>query len=199
MTAKDGVELLSVSPGGPAAEAGLKAGDVIVELKGKSLKQTGDETPREKLLAVMREVEARRENHRALCARWQDGVRRRSWHAPSIVCSRCRLRLRGGADRGNAEFQVLASRWRSSAPQSSCRSHRSSASTSVPTKDCWSCEHRVRGLPLEEGDVILDIDGRVPSNPSHAFRILGSYQPGEVVKLNVLRMKKRIATRCQGS
>jgi hypothetical protein len=46
-------------------------------------------------------------------------------------------------------------------------------------------------LKLEEGDVIVDIDGRVPSNSTHAFRILGSYQPGEKVKLNVLRMKKR--------
>ena len=47
-------------------------------------------------------------------------------------------------------------------------------------------------LKLEEGDVIVDIDGRVPSSPSHAFRILGSYQPGEKVRLNVLRMKKRM-------
>jgi hypothetical protein len=46
---------------------------------------------------------------------------------------------------------------------------------------------------LEEGDVILDIDGRVPGSPSHAMRILSSYQPGEKLKLNVLRMKKRTA------
>ena len=47
-------------------------------------------------------------------------------------------------------------------------------------------------LKLEDGDVIVDIDGRTPASPSHAFRILGSYQPGEKLKLNVLRMKKRM-------
>jgi S1-C subfamily serine protease len=47
-------------------------------------------------------------------------------------------------------------------------------------------------LKLEEGDVILDIDGRVPTSPAHALRILGSYQPGESLKINALRMKKRI-------
>jgi hypothetical protein len=48
-------------------------------------------------------------------------------------------------------------------------------------------------LKLEDGDVILDIDGRVPSSPAHALRILGSYQAGEQLKLNVLRMKKRLS------
>ncbi len=47
-------------------------------------------------------------------------------------------------------------------------------------------------LRLEEGDVIVDIDGRVPSSPAHAMQILASYQAGEMLKLNVLRMKKRI-------
>ena len=47
-------------------------------------------------------------------------------------------------------------------------------------------------LKLEDGDVIVDIDGRTPSSASHALRILGSYQPGEKLKLNVLRAKKRM-------
>jgi S1-C subfamily serine protease len=48
------------------------------------------------------------------------------------------------------------------------------------------------GLPLEEGDVLQTIDGRTPDNPSHAFRILRSYQPGEKVKLGVLRQRKAL-------
>jgi predicted metalloprotease with PDZ domain len=43
------------------------------------------------------------------------------------------------------------------------------------------------GLKLEDGDVILAIDGRQPSSGSHATRILASYQPGEKVTLRVLR------------
>ena len=47
-------------------------------------------------------------------------------------------------------------------------------------------------LPLEEGDVLLSIDGRKPDSPGHAFRILRSYQPGEKVKLGVLRNRKQL-------
>ena len=35
------------------------------------------------------------------------------------------------------------------------------------------------GLKLQDGDVILSIDGRKPTSGSHATRILRSYQPGE--------------------
>jgi S1-C subfamily serine protease len=45
---------------------------------------------------------------------------------------------------------------------------------------------------LEEGDVIVDIDGRAPQNGAHALRILRSYQPGEKVTLNVLRDRKPV-------
>jgi hypothetical protein len=48
------------------------------------------------------------------------------------------------------------------------------------------------GSKLEEGDVILTIGGRTPENPRHAFRILGSYQPAEQVKVEVLRQRKRV-------
>ena len=49
-----------------------------------------------------------------------------------------------------------------------------------------------KGLPLEEGDVLQTIDGRTPDSPGHAFRILHSYQPGEKVKLGVLRQRKQL-------
>jgi len=47
-------------------------------------------------------------------------------------------------------------------------------------------------LKLEDGDVILAIDGRQPTSGSHATRILGSYQPGERVTLRVLRERRTI-------
>jgi S1-C subfamily serine protease len=40
--------------------------------------------------------------------------------------------------------------------------------------------------------VLQTIDGRTPENPGHAFRILRSYQPGEKVKLGVLRQRKSL-------
>ena len=47
-------------------------------------------------------------------------------------------------------------------------------------------------MKLEDGDVILSIDGRAPESGSHATRILRSYQPGEKVKLRVQRDRKAI-------
>jgi hypothetical protein len=47
------------------------------------------------------------------------------------------------------------------------------------------------GLGLADGDVLLTIGGRVPESPGQAFRILNSYEPGEKVKLGILRDRKR--------
>jgi len=45
-------------------------------------------------------------------------------------------------------------------------------------------------LQLEDGDVIQKIDGREPTSVRHALRILGSYQAGETLKLEIMRDKK---------
>ena len=46
-------------------------------------------------------------------------------------------------------------------------------------------------LKLEDGDVIQKIDGREPTSVRHAMRILASYQPGETLELEILREKKK--------
>src|SRR5690348_1264387 len=48
-------------------------------------------------------------------------------------------------------------------------------------------------FPLKAGDVILAIGGRKPTSPSHAMRILRSYEVGETVQLDVMRKQKRIS------
>jgi membrane-associated protease RseP (regulator of RpoE activity) len=47
-------------------------------------------------------------------------------------------------------------------------------------------------LGLRAGDVILAIGGRKPTSPSHAFRILGTYDPGESVGFELMRMKRHV-------
>lgn len=42
-------------------------------------------------------------------------------------------------------------------------------------------------LELRDGDVILSIGGRVPASSSQAIRILTSYDPGEKIRLLILR------------
>jgi len=46
-------------------------------------------------------------------------------------------------------------------------------------------------LQLQDGDVIRQIDGRTPTSVSHAMRILGSYESGETVKIEIMRDKRK--------
>ena len=46
-------------------------------------------------------------------------------------------------------------------------------------------------VDIRDGDVIQSIDGREPKDTRHAMRILGSYQPGEKLKLGIMRDKKK--------
>lgn len=186
---KDGVEVVSVSPGGPAAEAGLKAGDVIVELKGKSLKQAGNDSPREQLLEIMRTVGPEEK----IPLRYvRDGKTSAATVAARPVGNFFTMpamtaRIGGGVPNfaffradgvfGSAELVPIT-------PKLGQYFGTDKGLLVVRAPDSR--------FQLDEGDVIVDIDGRVPTNASHAFRILGSYQAGEKVKLNVLRMKKRM-------
>jgi hypothetical protein len=46
-------------------------------------------------------------------------------------------------------------------------------------------------LGLRDGDVILDIGGRVPTTPEHTLRILSSFVPGETLTLGIMRNGRR--------
>ena len=45
-------------------------------------------------------------------------------------------------------------------------------------------------LQLQEGDVIQEIDGREPQSVRHGMQILGSYQAGEELQITIMRDKK---------
>jgi len=53
--------------------------------------------------------------------------------------------------------------------------------------------HANGALKLQDGDVLRAIGGRLPNDEQHATRILGSYAPGELVKLDVLRDRKSVS------
>ena len=46
-------------------------------------------------------------------------------------------------------------------------------------------------LSLRGGDVVIRVDGRTPEGPAHLLRILGSYGPGEELRLEIFRDRKR--------
>jgi S1-C subfamily serine protease len=54
-------------------------------------------------------------------------------------------------------------------------------------------------LGLKAGDVLLSIEGREPSSPGHALRILRSYEPGEEITFEILREKKKTTVKGKAS
>jgi S1-C subfamily serine protease len=46
-------------------------------------------------------------------------------------------------------------------------------------------------LGLKAGDVVMSVDGRAPLSPPHLLRILRSYEAGEPIRFEIVRMKKR--------
>ncbi len=186
----DGALVLTVSPGGAAAEAGIREGDVLVTLDGRDLTQ--DASPGRALVTQMRQVtpdrplrvELLREGRRMalqvtprsgpaagaadrLVPQRNGSGARVSQPFPATGVELPGLRL------GGMEFATLSDRLGSYFGVS--------AGVLV-----------VRAGPgapftLQDGDVILSIDGRTPTSAQHAARILRSYQPGEKVKLRVQR------------
>jgi len=189
----DGVKVVSVSPGGAAADAGLKADDLLLEINGKSLKREGDASPRDRLLAAMREVKAgdkvsvryRRDGNVSAASIVAQSPEDHLFtmalpfhgeHGPGFPPHMSFMRAAGVF--GSAELVALT-------PKLGQYFGTEKGLLVVRAPE----DSR---LKLEEGDVILDIDGRTPSSASHALRILGSYQSGEKLKLNILRAKKRM-------
>ncbi|HWK75149.1 MAG TPA: PDZ domain-containing protein [Povalibacter sp.] len=190
----DGVEILSVSPGGAAAQAGLKIGDVLTEIDGKPLKREGDKSPHAKLLAMMSDVEP---DQKVTVKYLRDGkvatatvtaragmvAGRRIFNMPPLAMGRIDALptfafARADGVFGSAELVPLNAKL-----GQYFGTDKGLLVVRAPSD---------ARLKLEDGDVIVDIDGRVPSSPTHALRILGSYQAGEQLKLNVLRMKKKL-------
>jgi type II secretory pathway component PulC len=198
---KDGVKIASVSPGGAAESAGLKAGDVLLAIGDKQLKAQSDLSAREVLLQAMGEVKPgdkvklryRRDKKEATATVTAEApVMGRIWTQPLA-----RVRGMTGPGIHVNPFQGPLAMMRAVGVFGSAEL--------VPlTPKLGQYFGAEKGLlvvrapvdsrlKLEDGDVIVDIDGRTPTSPTHAFRILGSYQAGEQLKLGVLRMKKRMA------
>jgi S1-C subfamily serine protease len=191
----DGVAIASVSPGGAAEQAGLKAGDVLLAIGDKQLKRFGHGPPHAVLMDELRRVEPgekvqlryRRDDKVATATVTAEPADRMFFTAPTTrgmlvgpgmpLPPLAALRVAGVF--GSAELVPLT-------PQLG-RYFGTEKGLLVVRAPSDS------RLKLEDGDVIVDIDGRVPSSPTHAFRILGSYQAGEKLTLNVLRQKKKMS------
>jgi len=192
----DGVEVVGVSPGGPAEQAGLKAGDIVVAMNGQSLRATDGRDPSAQLVERMRSVEP---GQTVNLDYLRDGQKRtaaiKAAPAEPPIARILRERLPKQLPEGLQipGFEGLLG------PERQFRSLELVSLTPKLGKYFGAEEGLLvvrasegRVLPLEEGDVLLSIDGRKPDSPGHAFRILRSYQPGENVRLGVLRNRKHL-------
>jgi membrane-associated protease RseP (regulator of RpoE activity) len=209
--AKDGVRVQSVTPGGPASEGGLRAGDVIVAIDGENLRNTKDKSSAAALVQHMRSVKV---GDKVKVDYLRDG-KTSSAEITTEAFGFGRFVMGAPADRVFMMRTpgpmpgiptVPPTPFTMAFPAANVLDMELVAMTPKLGKyfgtDKGVLVVRAPGdseLKLEDGDVILDIDGRAPQNGAHAMRILGSYQPGEKIAINVLRDRKPVKLSVTGS
>ena len=184
-----GARVREVSPGGPAAEAGIHVGDVIVAVNGTELK---DDEPARQVVRIMRDVKP---DAKVSVRVSRDGKTRdftvTARPGPSVLAS-----VRGLPDLSFGPFPELQGAFLFHGPLMDME-----LATLTPRLGSYFGSEKgvlvVRApadgaVKLEDGDVILAIDGRQPTSGSHATRILSSYQPGEKLTLRIIRQHKTL-------
>jgi membrane-associated protease RseP (regulator of RpoE activity) len=203
---RDGVRVQSVTPGAPASDAGLRAGDVIVSVDGVNLRSK-DKPSSATLVEHMRDVKV---GDKVKVEYLRDGkshmaeITTEAFGARGFVMAGpgpdrfFSMRVPGPMEAVPALPAVPPVPFTMAFPATNVLDMELVAMTPKLGK-YFGTEKGVlvvraprdSQLKLEDGDVILDIDGRVPQNGAHALRILSSYQPGEKLNINVLRDRKQ--------
>ncbi len=197
----EGVRIVAVTPGSAADDAGLRSGDIITSINGESLSAASTFAASERILDFMQGVE---EGDILQIEYLRDGkvgtveveprpVRWNSFgfntpkdfsmpdvHVAPHVVDRLRegfsFAWPGGvwADMELVELSEGLGKY--------FGADSGVLVVSAPESDA---------LQLEDGDVIVSIDARQPTSVRHALRILGSYQSGETLKLEIMRDKRK--------
>jgi len=196
----EGVTVLGVSPGAAAEESGLRAGDVITAVNGESLTADKDSKANEKLLDFMQGVEEGDEveveflrngktqtvevSPRPVHGAFAFDFDGRDFTVPNVQIAphgnpfnNRFLFMSGGSGLGDMEMVQLTERL-----GSYFGTDEGVLIVRAPDNE---------ELKLQDGDVIRSIDGRKPTSVNHAMRILGSYQSGETVTIEIMRDKRK--------
>ena len=186
---KDGVKVVDVSPGGPAELAGVRAGDTIVMIDGKDVKGKATRDVVKQLRAVEPDDKVKLRVVRDGTSKDYDVVARSVgdtfvFHADvppgfdrdAIPGPPQFIPFGNRSDLAGLEVTTLT-------PQLGryFGTDKGVLVVRAPKNDVFK---------LQDGDVILSIDGREPTSSSHITRILSSYQPGESLTLKIMRDRK---------
>ena len=198
---KLGAKLEGVTPGGPAAKAGLRVGDIITKFNGTALaglkvEDEEESGPGTKLVQLARKLEpgdtVSIEYRRGSDAKKATLVAEDLGWAPNIrvmpgmpgmpampaMPDMQHFEFSFGMPWGDLELVGL----------------NPDLGEYFGTKEGLLVVKAPAdsSLPVKGGDVILSIGGRKPSSPSHAMRILRSYEAGETVSIELMRKQKRL-------
>ena len=192
-----GAVVVAVTPGGPADEAGLEAGDVITRVDGVAL-DGEDGRPHD---ALIRTLAAKNEGDSVTVDYLRDGGARTATvvlegldvdklivRGPAVWMSRDRKEL--PVPPGAPEMAwFFPAGWLDM----------ELVSLNAELGEYFGTDEGVlvvrgpssRELGLRGGDVILSIDERPVKSPTHAMRILRSYEPDERLSIEVMRHGRR--------
>jgi len=187
---KDGAHVRDVSPGGPAAEAGIRSGDLIVSVNGSDVKAEHAST---EVAHLVRNVEP---NSKVKIRVLRDGkplefaVTARPLENPHDMPGMPPLpgmppEIFGPGGIGSMHGSLAGMQLATLTPELG-----SYFGTDKGVLVLRASHNEA--FNLQDGDVILSIDGREPTSGSHATRILASYQSGEKVKLQLMRQRKKM-------
>jgi len=187
-----GARIQEVSPGGPAADAGIRAGDVITGINGVDIK--GDRTGRQ-VVRLMRDV--------APDSKVKVRVLREGKAREFVVTARSGPTFNMPDIPVPPELPDFSFETGPGGAFMSMHRPMSDMELASLTPQLGSYFGTDKGVlvvrapregsfKLEDGDVILAIDGREPTSGSHATRILSSYQPGEKAQIKLMRQHRTI-------
>ena len=195
----DGGSVVSgVSPGGPAADSGVKSGALIVGINGQSLADV--ESPTRTLIQAMSDVEP---GDKVRLRVRQNGdeelveITTKAFEPEAFVFG-----YEGDAPSGDFEvfkFDGDPRGWPGNRPHMQSWADMELVELTPDLGAYFGTEEGLLvvrapqddGLDLLDGDVILEIGSRRPQSTAHALRILRSFDSGEELAFAIMRNKRQ--------